>query len=206
MPYLARLAFRARHYGQRGAALAYMDMLDWALDDLVITQREQAALVELATQTGLGLDDLGSLHAEYLADLVAAAAADGVVTDAELGILFATADALGIDRGAVEMQVDRWRPETGGSTRLEADIRVCFTGSATDGEGAELTRQELSALAAAMGLVPVTGVTKSGKDLLVAADPTSQSGKAAKARRYGIPIVDVQDFLRAEAGQPVPAS
>ena len=42
---------------------------------------------------------------------------------------------------------------------------------------------------------PVASVTKKGCGLLVAADLSSQSGKAHKAHRYGIPVMDVIDFL-----------
>ena len=42
---------------------------------------------------------------------------------------------------------------------------------------------------------PVASVTKKGCDLLVASDLSSQSGKAHKARRYGIPVMDVIAFL-----------
>jgi DNA polymerase-3 subunit epsilon len=44
------------------------------------------------------------------------------------------------------------------------------------------------------GLV-VGGLTKRTR-LLVAADPDSQSGKAAKARAYGVPAVTEEAFAR----------
>ncbi len=51
----------------------------------------------------------------------------------------------------------------------------------------EVWEQELRNL----GLVPWAAVTKKVK-LVVAADPDSLSGKARKARDYGIPIVNEQ--------------
>jgi DNA polymerase-3 subunit epsilon len=47
-----------------------------------------------------------------------------------------------------------------------------------------------------LGLEPVAGVTRRGCDLVVAADAASSSGKARKARDYGIPVIDVAEFLR----------
>jgi ribosomal protein S2 len=41
--------------------------------------------------------------------------------------------------------------------------------------------------------------------VLVASDPSSQSGKAKKARSYGIPIVAVGDFVSADPGGTIPA-
>ena len=50
-------------------------------------------------------------------------------------------------------------------------------------------RKEIEAILVARGYVPWSAITKKVK-LLVAADPDSLSGKARKARDYGITIVD----------------
>jgi len=55
-----------------------------------------------------------------------------------------------------------------------------------------------------MGLAVVDTVTKKHCDLLVGADASSQSGKAAKARKFGVPVVEVRHFLCAECGGEVP--
>lgn len=55
-----------------------------------------------------------------------------------------------------------------------------------------------------MGLCVVESVTKKHCDLLVTADASSQSGKAAKARKFGVPVVEVRHFPRAEWGGDVP--
>ena len=49
--------------------------------------------------------------------------------------------------------------------------------------------------AAIVGMQPVRDVTKKGCDMLVAADISSQSSKARKARNYGIPVIEVTEFL-----------
>jgi DNA polymerase-3 subunit epsilon len=54
-------------------------------------------------------------------------------------------------------------------------------------------RSECAAAAEAAGMVVQGGVTKK-LDLLVIADPDSQSGKANKARRYGTRIVAESTF------------
>jgi hypothetical protein len=82
-------------------------------------------------------------------------------------------------------------------------MRVCFTGSATYPDGSELPRLKLHHIAESLDLVPTNSVTKSSCDLLVAADASTQSGKAGKARKYGIPIVDVYDFIRAQPDSTV---
>jgi DNA polymerase-3 subunit epsilon len=45
-------------------------------------------------------------------------------------------------------------------------------------------------------------VTRSGCDLLVALDASSMSGKAKQARKFGIPVVSSEEFLRRiESGE-----
>ncbi|HWI62997.1 MAG TPA: exonuclease domain-containing protein [Symbiobacteriaceae bacterium] len=74
---------------------------------------------------------------------------------------------------------------------------VCFTG---EGQcrvnGSRLTREMAADLAARHGLTVTEAVTKK-LDLLVAADPFTQSGKAKKARQYGIPVVHEAEFWKA---------
>lgn len=69
---------------------------------------------------------------------------------------------------------------------------ICFTG---DGHlsyrGHPLDRKASNALAESLGFVVKSGVSKK-VDRLVAADPHSLSGKARKARDYGIPIIELQ--------------
>jgi DNA polymerase-3 subunit epsilon len=62
-------------------------------------------------------------------------------------------------------------------------------------EGIAIEREILDRLAAQAGLQPVNTVTKKSCDLLVASDSSTTSGKARKARDYGIPVIDVLTFL-----------
>lgn len=72
-------------------------------------------------------------------------------------------------------------------------------------DGSELPRKELHEIAASLGLEPTSRVTKKACDLVVAADTSSQSGKTANARTYGIPLTDVHDFLKAQRGSTIQA-
>jgi DNA polymerase-3 subunit epsilon len=60
-------------------------------------------------------------------------------------------------------------------------------------QGEVITRAYAKRLAEQAGLVPKTGVSK-GLDLLVIADPDSMSGKAKKARDYGVRIIAEREF------------
>lgn len=204
MPYLARLAAQVHHYGEHGATLAYLDLLDWALADLAISEPEVRDLRELAADLGLSADVVAAAHRRYVDELVAAAVRDDVVTEQEYELLRRAADALGVDPCVVDDGTATWR-QVGGTVQLVAGMTVCFTGAATYPDGSELPRTKLNVVAAGLGLEPTSSVTKSSCDLLVAADVSSQSGKAGKARKYGIPVVDVRDFLKAQPGSTLPA-
>lgn len=198
-PYLADLA-RGVHASIDVAP--YVDLLDAAVADLRLTAEERAELAGLAME--LGLDDLRvrRAHREFLDGLVDAALEDEVVTDDEYDQLCRAAALLDVDLDVIARRVDGYRTSRG-ALDLTSGLEVCFTGSATDPDGREIERDELEAIATARGLVPKRSVTK-GCGLLVAADPTTQSGKADKARKFGVPIGSLDSFLRSlETGQPL---
>ena len=58
-----------------------------------------------------------------------------------------------------------------------------------------MTRELATELATQRGLVVVESVTKN-LDLLVVADPLTQSGKAKKARKYGIRVIHEPVFWK----------
>lgn len=45
------------------------------------------------------------------------------------------------------------------------------------------------------GLHVVSAVTKKPCDVLVAADTSSNLGKATKAHKYGIPVISIEEFV-----------
>jgi NAD-dependent DNA ligase len=71
-----------------------------------------------------------------------------------------------------------------------ADQTIVFTGDSTE------PRAELEAFAYAAGATVKGSVSKS-TTLVVAADPTTLSGKGRRARELGVPIISVSDFLAA---------
>ena len=105
----------------------------------------------------------------------------------------AVANALGVDAGMVPDIT-----ELATLTSLDGQ-RICFTGQAIV-DGRLIDRASLEALAARHGVQPVASVSRKGCDALVAADPSSASGKAQKARGLGIPIISIEEFL-AMVGQ-----
>lgn len=175
---------------------AYMLMLENALLDRSISHTEGRELVATAEASGLSRATVGRLHHDYLRAVAVEALADEVVTDDERADLEAIAAALGLGAPYVDEAL-AWaqaqgRPADTADRQMGFSLgpgdRVVFTGDMAR------SREDWVAAVGAVGLAS-GGVTKSTR-LVVAADPDSMSGKAAKARKYGIPIVSESAFAK----------
>ncbi len=170
---------------------AYLETLDWMLDDFDLDQDERGALLLLAHHAGAQAAEVADLHDRYFEAFVEASRRDGVVSDLEHATLLRLASLL--DLAPTRVPAPTELPTIDG---LERGRRVCFTGTAVGPDGRPRSRADLETIARDLGLEPVAGVTKRGCDLVVAADTSSSSGKARRARDYGIPVIDVAEFLR----------
>ncbi len=193
--YLGRLIDRlpAQSSEATGDEAAYLDLLMQALEDRHLSAEEALELAWIAGTEHLSADDIRRLHREFFDAMIATAWADGVITDFEAADLRLVGEFLAIAPADVE-QVILTRPSTdtpkpAASMLLTPGTSVCFTGEllATIG-GLRVSREDAHALAIARGLQVRDSVTKK-LDILVVADPQSQSGKAQKARQYGTRIV-----------------
>ena len=186
--------------------LAYLALIDRVLEDRIIDSREEVTLMDAATNLELSRTQVATAHAQYLHSLVVAALADGQVTDSERRDLHRVASLLGQDISTLDTLVESaaaqfasvnltTMKEIGTANSLQGKS-VCFTGQmqATI-NGSPVTRDLAETLAAQVGLTVVSGVTRK-LDLLVLADPASQSGKARKAREYGTRLLAEAVFWR----------
>lgn len=78
---------------------------------------------------------------------------------------------------------------------LVPGARICFTGTAIDGAGRVVDRDEIERMAQDAGLQPVRTVTKTRCEVLVVAEAGTQSGKARKAQEYGKPVFTAEEFF-----------
>jgi DNA polymerase-3 subunit epsilon len=190
-----------------GAMMAYGALLDRVLEDRRVDSAEADALVEMANRWGLSRNQIVTAHRDYLHQLAIAAIADGVVTDSERRDLKMVAKLLGQPSEELDQVLTEAASriaEVGGARKSPASVddslagkRVCFTGELQcDYDGIPISRDKAEALATAAGLVPVGNVSKK-LDLLVLADPNSQSGKAKKARELGVRIIHEPLFWKA---------
>lgn len=178
---------------------AYLAVLEMALIDGFLAEHEKAALVSVARESGLTRGQVLDLHADYLRAMAEVALEDRVVTAQERADLESVAGMLGLRSTDVEAAVSEAQSRmASGMAATDAvasaaiDLlpgdRVVFTGDMLE------DRSIWEERARAIGLEP-GGISKKTK-IVVAADPNSFSGKAAKARSYGIPIVTEAAFGR----------
>ena len=179
----------------------YLNLLDRVLEDRRIDEHERDDIWRLAQEWDLTRRDAEHAHRIYLGMLVDTAMADEVVTDAEMADLEAVADLLAVPHEELADFIGKAQPLRGPTHLSEqhtqdsslTGLRVCFTGDTPGPSGAPISRIEATELAEAAGLVVQRNVTKK-LDLLVVADPDTQSGKARKAREYGIRILAAPVF------------
>jgi DNA polymerase-3 subunit epsilon len=177
----------------------YLELVARAIADLHLDVDERATLRTFADEYHLSEAQVAQAHRRYVNELVDAAIEDEQVTDDEYDSLVRVASALGVDQVSVEARIMSFRIEES-LTVLKEGMEVVFTGGHPDYE-----REELLAYAASLGLVPSKGVSKT-TGLVCAADAATTSGKATKARRYGIPVVSVDEFVRSRIGDVLAGS
>lgn len=198
-------------FDDAGAAV-YLDMLTRVLEDGLISTAEYSRLDAIAEVAHLSKERVAALHSEYLAAAQAEAVADGIVSKDERRELAQIATIL--DQSAPELPpataaevvrttsasdavVQRLRG-TGGTAAASAaravftlspGARVVFTGTMSR------PREEWARALAEAGFV--TGSVTKNCAVLVAEDPTTQSGKAKTARAHGVPVVTEAQFIPA---------
>lgn len=204
--FLQRLAEKMHHDQEATPEniLAYEVLIDRILEDRTIDVNEEKSLLQVAIEWKLSQDQINQVHTKYVHSLAVLALADGTVSETELCELQDVARLLGHDlaclddvlkSAAAQLAAGKPNPQTRDSAELVGK-KVCFTGELrTTIGGKPLTRDVAEALAEKVGLQIANNVSKK-LDILVVADPNTQSGKARKARDYGIRILTDTVFWR----------
>jgi len=202
--YLSRLV--ARLPGTEGTTVReaeYLCLLDRVLEDRALTREEAESLCAAAQAWGMSQNDVAGAHQAYLWAIARQAQADGVVTEMERRDLATVCELLGVDPEALAAIVGEpgaeatAPPLAGAQPGPLAGKSVCFTGELLARIGGErVTREMAEDHARRAGMLVKRGVSKD-LDILVVADPDTQSGKAKKAREYGTRIMAEVAFWRA---------
>lgn len=211
--FLQRILSKTHHDTDATApnVVAYLALVDRVLEDRVIDMDEENVLVDAVADWGLSREQVKDAHRTYIHNLAVHALSDGVVTNKERLDLHEVARLLGYDGCELDHILDHAAAQLHGAnlTKVESssseDIRgkrICFTGELQCRiNGEPITRAVAETLAEQSGLIVANSVTKK-LDLLVVADPNTQSGKAKKARQYGTRILADSVFWRM-IGVPV---
>jgi DNA polymerase III subunit epsilon len=182
----------------------YQCFLWRVLEDGRLEESEEKTLMDVAINWGLSLDRVKAIHLEYLGRLAKAALADNCITDAERREISNVAQLLGFGILSDE-EIQKISSSHEKITYLTTDEpcddwagkTVCFTGECGCCINGQLISREVAEkIAASKGLQVMPSVTKK-LDILVVSDPNTQSGKAKKARQYGIRIVHEPFFWRS---------
>lgn len=206
--FLERISTNVVREAVEGADAQYLALLDRCLLDGYISAHESAELADAAKDLGLTRARADELHVDYYRALGERAWSDGILTDAERADLAAVAALLKIPVSIADEVDSRTMTEaeshsttspngSGDRFQLAPGDMIVLTGDMTRG------RSDWEADLRGRGLVPHPAVTKKVK-LVVAADPDSLSGKARKARDYGIPIVGEAGLAKLLAGMARP--
>lgn len=197
MSFLERITEKMPDHSGPDEHVEYLALLDRCLLDRHLSVHESHELASVAEELGLARSTCELLHRDYFQQLTAVAWQDGVLTTAEMADLVDVGNLLEIPSELIASSfaappsvTDRQKLASASPEFvLEVGDLVVLTG--------EMSRQrsEWEQELSRRGIVPWPAVTKKVK-LVVAADPDSLSGKARKARDYGIPIVDERALNR----------
>lgn len=200
--FIERIAVRLPEHVGPEAEQIYLAFLDRVLIDHEISAHEANDLVKLAASLELGRSACRRLHLAYFQALASIAWSDDILTDQERSDLLSIAGLLLIPNEEVEQSLAPPRPDFTNSIVLKSTPTVPMTEFCLRaGDLVVLTgemsrsREEWAQDLNALGLVWINNMNKKVK-LLAAADPDSLSGKAAKARDYGISIVSEDGLTR----------
>lgn len=201
---IERLPIVSMDQSQPEGERAYRQLLQHSLEDGIIEESEGDCLVDMAVHWGLSYDTVKAIHREFLSRLIKTAWSDGIITDTECNEIRSVAHLLGygrlsdtqiheflqsskylIDQNIEISPVENWE-----------GMNVCFTGESICSIGGQIiSREYAETIAVSKGLQVCSSVTKK-LNILVVSDPNTQSGKAKKARQYGVRIIHEPVFWR----------
>lgn len=181
----------------------YLDLLDEIIADRIITEEEADKLFQLSGEFDISREHAVEIHEEYLRRLIRVYLLDGVISNSEINDLLKVAKLLGLVN-KLELIIELEKTNLPASLEAKAEesrtdcagLSVCFTGELCSKiHGKPIDRQYAQELALAKGLIVKSGVSKK-LDMLVVADPHTQSNKAKRARELEIKIVAEPVFWR----------
>lgn len=180
--------------------LQYLDTLNEVLSDRIISNQELNMLEEVTEEYNLTKKDIIELHKQYLIEVIKAYFLDSSISEFEKNDLNELTKLLGLkseDLNHLIKEVSQKAiPDVQESKNNVEGNLICFTGILRSKiNGVEVDRLKAQSIAQQHGMIVKKNVSKK-LDYLVVADPHTQSGKAKKAKKYGIKILAEPEYWR----------
>jgi DNA polymerase-3 subunit epsilon len=172
----------------------YLNLLDRILQDRIITDEEVFLVKEYANGFKIPASAISKIHEEYYRRLCNTYLDDDEISEPEATDLNLVGKLLGINSTTssiiLELEKDHSTINAKVYTpNIHLNKAVCFTGALSCKiHGNIITKEKAHELAISKGLTIKKGVS-SKLDLLVVADPNTNSRKAKQARELTIPII-----------------
>lgn len=176
----------------------YFAILDKVLEDRRVTENEGNQLLELALEAGLSRSAVIDAHKKYMLDLCRIAWDDGIITDSEIRdiedvrhlLQISDDDFLNVFEQAETEYKTGSKPRKPDTRQAELNGKtICFTGTMLCRINGEIASRNLAQRIASERGLQITDSCTRKLDILVTSDPDSMSGKAKKARKYGVRII-----------------
>lgn len=182
----------------------YLNVLDRALADRILTDKEINSLVDLASDYKLSKQQVMEIHEEYLRKLIRIYLMDEILTNAEMDDLHLVSDLLCILPKELDLLIEYERTKIPITTPgIEKQLKsltgksVCFSGHLNCKiNGERIDREMAQQLVQERGLI-VKRVVSKNVDYLVTAHAESFSGKGRKNRKameYQVNVIDEKIF------------
>ena len=173
------------------------------MEDRIVSSDEIEDLRKMASNWGLSTHQITDLNTKYFEAFAKVLKNNRCLSNSKHQELDQLATLLGIQDSSFVNDFSPLEGLNSDASKLfnksNSDMvgkSVCFTGeSECQINNKRLTKDFSKQLAISKGLIPVDRVTKK-LDILVVADPNTQSGKAKKAKEYGIRIIQENVFWK----------
>lgn len=184
-------------------SIQYLDALNEILLDRIITNSELNQLKELVAEFSVSQAKIIALHKQYLAGLIKVYLLDDKISGFELDDLREVTKLLCLKEADLKNLIDSVKQENKviSAKKYNDKIKVeeksvCFTGKLKSKiDGSNVSRSKAQNIAQQHGMVIKKNVSQK-LNYLVAANPTTMSGKAKKAKKYNVKILAEPEFWR----------
>ena len=172
--------------------ISYADAISWLCGVVDFSDKSKSInAADLCSMQEISRDVRHAIHSQYVEDVERAARIDEELSENELNYLNQICTLLRVSKD-IEVSVDNE------STFAAAKgMGIYFSGEfLSPFSGEKIKKAVLFAAAEKWGFKPLKSVTKTKCEVLVVCSKSSMSDNTKKARKWGIPILDLNEFCK----------